>query len=326
MNKKKPHLNTYLIFGILLLILIYLSFSIFAGIPQQITLQGRLADKTGFPIPKGFYTFGFSIYDAPEKGNLLWSETQENIYVDENGIVNIILGKNNPINLNWDKPYYLEINFTSRQMRTVEVFKPRYNITSAGYAFSSKNLMPTNYPVVVLATNVLTAISGIYRGNQKGIGVYGEGYYGLYGNATLSENYGLYVERGKSYFGGNVGIGIANPQQALDVRGNVNITENLTVGGYTDIGYINAYIICYYEKMYCVKSRNDVSGNAIYDIDRITGYCPDGYKILSGGCTFVNNGNLINSAPLGENGWVCDWNNTSNKHSMYIYLICAKIK
>ncbi|MEM5772395.1 MAG: hypothetical protein QXO65_02680 [Candidatus Aenigmatarchaeota archaeon] len=340
---------------ILMLILSVFSISIFAGLPQQITLQGRLTDKTGFPVTSGTYTFGFSIYDAPEKGNLLWSETQENIYVDENGIVNIILGKNNPINLNWDKPYYLEINFTSRQMRTVEVFKPRYNITSSPYSFSSKNLLFTDYPINV-NTNNLTAISGtgsaeglhgeagpggtavygLQTGGSmgtgvlgkstasNGTGVYGEGYYGVFGNGTAvgvfgfannsvggrpgigvkgvgnsygifaegigyatglyaigspaiqgktnSDNeYGLYIERGKAYFQGKVGIGIENPAEKLSVNGSTKIQGNLSVeNGYliVDKSYgiiMNSFITNGRNKIWGVSAQYPDYGFSYYE-------------------------------------------------------------
>ncbi len=43
--------------------------------------SGRLSDDAGRPVADGAYDFAFALYDAPEGGNLLWSETQTGVAV-----------------------------------------------------------------------------------------------------------------------------------------------------------------------------------------------------------------------------------------------------
>ncbi len=56
-----------------------------------IPYTATLFDEEGNPIVEGLYDFRFAIYDAETGGNLLWSETQEQVLVRE-GAVSILLG------------------------------------------------------------------------------------------------------------------------------------------------------------------------------------------------------------------------------------------
>jgi hypothetical protein len=89
---------------------------------------------------------------------------------------------------------------------------------------------------------------------DRGYGVYGksggDGYnYGVYstayGSATNyslyadaydgTTNWGLYVNRGESYFGGDVGIGTTNPGAALEVNGDIIVPGQGLIGEPEDI-------------------------------------------------------------------------------------------
>jgi len=54
--------------------------------------------------------------------------------------------------------------------------------------------------------------------------------------AGAGTNYGLYVLAGKSYFGGNVGIGTTSPTATLYVTGTSTVTSNMHVGGNLTVG------------------------------------------------------------------------------------------
>jgi hypothetical protein len=51
--------------------------------PQNATIPyaGQLNDASGKPVADGFYDFVFSLYNAPEGGNLLWTGTQSGVKV-----------------------------------------------------------------------------------------------------------------------------------------------------------------------------------------------------------------------------------------------------
>jgi hypothetical protein len=53
--------------------------------PQStaIPYAGQLNDAAGQPVADGVYDFNFSLYDAPEGGNLLWTGTQSGVKVAE---------------------------------------------------------------------------------------------------------------------------------------------------------------------------------------------------------------------------------------------------
>ncbi len=76
------------------------------------------------------------------------------------------------------------------------------------------------YSIVGTGGTAVYGAGGAYgfRGVGTSYGVYGNGgNYGVYGIGT---NYDFYGAGPKSYFSGNVGIGIANPTYKLDVQGN----------------------------------------------------------------------------------------------------------
>ncbi len=51
--------------------------------PQSATIPyaGQLSSAAGQPVADGVYDFTFSLYDAPEGGNLLWTDTQSGVQV-----------------------------------------------------------------------------------------------------------------------------------------------------------------------------------------------------------------------------------------------------
>ncbi|MCM8798695.1 MAG: hypothetical protein NC821_04445 [Candidatus Omnitrophica bacterium] len=116
--------------GILVFIFFFLTFFItpgFTQIPHKINYQGYLTDSGGNPV-NGTVSILFSIYDVSSGGTALWSETQS-VNVNQ-GIYSVNLGDNNPVNLAFDKPYYLGVKVGSDSEMT-----PRIPLTSVGYAF-----------------------------------------------------------------------------------------------------------------------------------------------------------------------------------------------
>ncbi len=99
----------------------------YTAVPPQINYQGYLTESEGTPVD-GTVQMTFTIYDAGTGGNGLWSETQA--VTVSRGVYNVNLGEMNPINLDFDKQYYLGIQAGSDDEMT-----PRLALTSVGYAF-----------------------------------------------------------------------------------------------------------------------------------------------------------------------------------------------
>ena len=93
--------------------------------------QGLLTDAAGIPVADGPVDLTFKLYDAATDGTLLWEETQE---VDvANGLFNVILGSSNPLNLAFDKPYWL-----GSTIGTDTELQPRTALTSSPYSLNSQ--------------------------------------------------------------------------------------------------------------------------------------------------------------------------------------------
>lgn len=99
--------------------------------PHLLRYQGTLTDANNVPL-EGTYNLSFRIYDASTAGNLLWSETQTSVSVS-NGVFSVLLGNVTPLNLAFDKDYWL-----STEVGTSGEMSPRQRITSVGYAIRAE--------------------------------------------------------------------------------------------------------------------------------------------------------------------------------------------
>jgi len=112
---------------LLILFFMLISTFVYAAVPQNISYQGILQNASGTPV-SGTVSMTFSLYSSATGGNSLWSESQPNVAVT-NGRYNSILGSVTPINLTFDKQYYLGIAINSDPEMT-----PRQAITSVAYS------------------------------------------------------------------------------------------------------------------------------------------------------------------------------------------------
>jgi hypothetical protein len=80
-------------------------------IPHVIAFQGILSEKNSGSIPNDFYDICFALYDVKEGGTPIWIENYNRVKI-ENGILNVLLGRNNksnPISFTFDKKLFLDI-------------------------------------------------------------------------------------------------------------------------------------------------------------------------------------------------------------------------
>ncbi|MBN2088312.1 hypothetical protein JW964_01805 [candidate division KSB1 bacterium] len=120
-----------IIFSFLLTIL-FTSF-VLAQIPQTISYQGVLTDATGNPVLDGSYNLGFKLYASLTGETALWSENQSKTITD--GVVDVILGSVNPLNLAFDRTYWLGISINQGAE-----LSPRIQLTASPYSLNARTV------------------------------------------------------------------------------------------------------------------------------------------------------------------------------------------
>jgi hypothetical protein len=99
---------------------------------SYLNFQAQLLDLTGNPVSDDNYSIIFRIYDSASNGNVLWSETQT--VTTHNGILSVLLGSLNPINIIFNDNCWLGI-----QISTGSELSPRQRIYGVPFAISSGN-------------------------------------------------------------------------------------------------------------------------------------------------------------------------------------------
>ncbi len=103
-----------------------------AEVPSKINYQGRLTDaETGGAIV-GFHSMIFRLFDVPEGGTEIWSESAT-VSVDSAGVFSVILGSTDPTDEAFGGPVWLEVEVEG------EVLVPRREIVSVPFAFHARD-------------------------------------------------------------------------------------------------------------------------------------------------------------------------------------------
>lgn len=109
------------------LCVLLISTSLTAQAPKTLNLQGLLTDNAGVAVAPGDYDFVLKIFTVASGGSPIWTETQNNITVDGEGIYSLVIGSVTPLALNFDNQYWLEITVET------ETFTERLELTGAAY-------------------------------------------------------------------------------------------------------------------------------------------------------------------------------------------------
>ena len=101
---------------------------------QKINYQGMLTDSNDNIIENENYDLIFSLFETESEGNLVWSEVQNVLVIK--GIFNVNLGLVNPLNLPFDRQYWLQIGINNQS-----TFSPRIRLTSSPYSFNTMSIV-----------------------------------------------------------------------------------------------------------------------------------------------------------------------------------------
>jgi hypothetical protein len=216
--------------------IIIFSYYCFSQIPQTMSYQGMLNDSEGQMVSDGTYSMTFIIYDQATEGSIIWEESQ-NVDV-ANGLFNVILGENNPLNITFNQTYWLGITIAGG-----DELAPRIELTASPYSLNAQQVLGTNiFPAdgyVGIGTsdpeyqfevtrNITLAGGGPEGGQMTLLDADREGGWEM-DNYGESGNEEIRVFRDKGFndqfsvlhikSNGNVGIATGNPEEKLEVDG-----------------------------------------------------------------------------------------------------------
>ncbi len=110
----------------MVLVVIFLALPGDAQVPKILNYQGLLAASDGKPVPEGTYSLSFTLYDI--NGTSLWTEVQPQVLIS-GGLLQVALGTIVPLNLLFDKPYFLGI-----KVGNDTELSPRIPLQSSAYS------------------------------------------------------------------------------------------------------------------------------------------------------------------------------------------------
>ncbi len=192
-----------LFFLFLCSLLIYVSG--FPQIPKRISYQGLLTTSGGGTATNGDYHISFNIYDSLSGGSRLWSENQDQVAVSK-GTFHVILGSNIPLDLPFDRSYYMEMTVTSGPGISAPVtILPRSEFTSSPYSFRADSALYAQAANIPNGT-VVKSVNGL-RDNITLNGA---------GGATVTSSGDSLIITASG--GGGTGIqGVQNTNSTLDI-------------------------------------------------------------------------------------------------------------
>jgi hypothetical protein len=224
----------------LLVIFFLVAPNLFSQIPQTLNYQGILTDTEGTPVTDGRVTMRFVLYESPDQGTNIWQETHDDMTV-QNGVFQVMLGQHNPLDLPFDKPYYLGISVNGgtellpRIELTASAFSLRANSVTdssvtgqsiaSGQVVRSLKIGPINdmYPVVTDDVTLKFG-SGLVLDAEGGP----DGGFFL---SAISDGHSLNAPGNSPRDAlivdsdGNIGIGLAQPASKLAVAGTIESTQ-----------------------------------------------------------------------------------------------------
>ena len=218
MSKRRSILVTIAISAVMILVLTASGVLAQAGSSgAAIPYASRLTDETGQPVADGQYDVQFALYNAETDGQLLWSETQSAVSVQD-GALNVSLGAATsiPKEVRDQKELWLAVSVRGPQEVAFTLLNPRQKITTPAspsaltcpHSHFSDDWVGNNASYGLITENdgvgdgirafsyaTRTNFAAIYAsnlaGSGDGSGVYAESYNGSGVQAYSQHNDGL---------------------------------------------------------------------------------------------------------------------------------------
>jgi len=251
----------------LLLFSVVFATGLLAQPAASLSVQGVLTRSDGTAVDDGTYSVSFKLFDAPNGGNQVHSESIDVETIG--GVYSVILGANpnSPLTASFNTIYYLSVTVGSSELT------PRPRLTHAPYAMSligQNNTFPSTGAVIADAINIAgtsSAVSMKANGGAPTAGVTVNGF--SFKNGTGGDADGGLFSIGDN----NVGL-YANATKALEASGaGVSIPGTLNVSGQTTTG------------------AQTVNGNeTVTGISQTNGKVLTNFEGAGGGYSFVGDG------------------------------------
>lgn len=205
---------------------------IFGQVPRIISYQGFLTDESQNPII-GDKILTVSFYEVPEEGAAIWQEIK--VVAVENGVFNTYLGNENPLNLPFDKTYWLGIKVGAEAE-----LAPRIQLSASPYSFNSLSVADSIITTEKLVDSSVTSLKIASDQVVKSINnlkdnvvIIAEG-----GAALSTKGDTLIINAGAGsitniwnknesdiyYNSGKVGLGTSSPESMLDISHNSSLS------------------------------------------------------------------------------------------------------
>ena len=203
---------------LLILTVVVALFSVtYAAVPRLITYQGKLTDMGGAGY-NGDYDMVFRLYEVETGGIARWGEFHYDVLITH-GLFDVVLGSNTPLNLTFDRQYWLEIQVHGT------ILEPRIKLTTSPYALRAAiadsvagGTIGGQADTLIAHWDSLRNIPADIADGDDVIGVIDTmiAHWDSLRGAPWIVN-GTHMH---SALSGNVGIGYDPPTQKLDVHGN----------------------------------------------------------------------------------------------------------
>ena len=219
--------------SILIIILLVLYQLTMAQIPKTISYQGILTE--GEEKVDGDKTFTFKLYESETGGASIWDNYR--ILNVKNGVFEVVLGKEKPLNLAFDKPYWLGVKvgsageLTPRIPLSASAYSLNAQSVADGAAVKSINTIKDNVIIkagenitVTSVDSVITISAAFSQATTNTLDkAYDQGGAGAGRTITADAGAVNIAGNGGLTVNGNTGIGTTSPSQKLDVKGTVQM-------------------------------------------------------------------------------------------------------
>jgi hypothetical protein len=253
---------------------------------STIPYSATLADGAGNPVPDGMYSFTFSLYDSPDAGNLLWSETQTEVEV-KGGYVRTVLGGGVPLppGLPIGGSLWLSVSVRGPGEPQFTALTPRQQVNLAGAMAASvdapiscpHNHFAENWTGTNSARGLIVDNSGTGDGIRAYTRATAENYAGLYAGA-IGKGSGVYA------FSDGGMAGVFRGATAGDSSGTDNLGDIKLLGERGEIfaagSRLNLYSN-YNVTVHLDNDRNDASSGPRFAV--INGTDSDVFWVLENG-------------------------------------------